>query len=80
LNPSIHPQPSLPAEGTIPDRYDILILTSSSDADGTLGGLVEAARPIKEFVSKALELAALCSNDPICGYNQPGEHDHAPLL
>jgi hypothetical protein len=71
---------ALPAEGVLPDRYGILILTSSSDAEGTLGGLVEAARRIKEFVRKALELAILCSNDPICAHHQPGEHDHAPLL
>ena len=71
---------ALPAEGSLPDRYGILILTSSSDAEGTLGGLVEAARRIKEFARKALELAILCSNDPICAHHQPGEHDHAPLL
>lgn len=71
---------ALPAEGTLPDRYGILILTSSSDAEGTLGGLVEAARRIKAYVRKALELASLCSNDPVCAHHQPGEHDHAPLL
>lgn len=57
-----------PAEGTLPDRYGILIFTGSSDAEGTLGGLVEAARRTKEFGRKALELASLCSNDPLrCG-------------
>ena len=71
---------ALPAEGTLPDRYGILLFTASSDAEGTLGGLVEAARRIKDFARKALELALLCSNDPICAHHQPGEHDHAPLL
>jgi hypothetical protein len=71
---------ALPAEGTLPDRYGILIFTGSSDAEGTLGGLVEAARRLKDFARKALELASLCSNDPICAHHQPGEHDHAPLL
>lgn len=71
---------ALPAEGTLPNRYGILILTGSSDAEGTLGGLVEAARRIRDFARKALELASLCSNDPICAHHQPGEHDHAPLL
>ena len=71
---------ALPAEGELPDRYGILIFTGSSDAEGTLGGLVEAARRIKDFARKALELASLCSNDPICAHHQPGEHDHAPLL
>jgi len=71
---------ALPTEGTLPNRYGILIFTGSSDAEGTLGGLVEAARRIKDFVRNALEMASLCSNDPICAHNQPGEHDHAPLL
>ena len=71
---------ALPAEAALPDRYGILIFTGSSDAEGTLGGLVEAARRIKDFVRKALEMASLCSNDPICAHHQPGEHDHAPLL
>lgn len=61
-------------------RYGILIFTGSSDAEGTLGGLVEAARRIKEFVRKALEMATLCSNDPICAHHHPSEHNHAPLL
>ena len=71
---------ALPADGSLPGRYGILILTGSSDAEGTLGGLVEAARRIKDFVRKGLELASLCSNDPICAHHQPGAHDHAPLL
>jgi hypothetical protein len=71
---------ALPAEGGQPNRYGVLIFTASPDAEGTLGGLVEAARRVKEFVRKALELAMLCSNDPICAHHQPGEHDHAPLL
>jgi hypothetical protein len=60
-------------------RYGILLYTSSSDAEGTLGGLVEAARRISGFVRKALELASLCSNDPVCAHHAPGELDHAPL-
>lgn len=71
---------ALPSNGVQPDRYGVLILTSSSDAEGTLGGLVEAARRLKHFTRNALELASLCSNDPICAHHQPGEHDHAPLL
>ncbi len=60
-------------------RYGILIYTGSSDAEGTLGGLVEAARRISSFARKALELASLCANDPICAHHTPGAHDHAPL-
>lgn len=71
---------ALRAEGGKPARYGVLLLTSSADAEGTLGGLVEAARRIKEFVRKALELATLCSNDPVCAHHHPQAHDHAPLL
>lgn len=60
-------------------RFGVLIYTGSSDAEGTLGGLVEAARRISGFVRKALELSTLCANDPICAHHTPGEHDHAPL-
>ncbi len=34
---------ALPAEGALPNRYGILVFTGSSDAEGTLGSLVEAA-------------------------------------
>ncbi len=60
-------------------RFGLLIYTGSSDAEGTLGGLVEAARRISSFVHKALELASLCANDPICAHHDPGQHDHAHL-
>lgn len=69
----------LPAEGNRPARYGVLILTSSSDAEGTLGGLIEAARHIRAFVRKALELASLCANDPVCAHHRPASHDHGPL-
>jgi hypothetical protein len=60
-------------------HFGVLIYTASSDAEGTLGGLVEAARRISSFVRKALDLAGLCANDPICAHHAPGELDHAPL-
>ena len=61
-------------------RYGLLIYTGSSDAEGTLGGLVEAGRNIKRHVQRALELGTLCSNDPVCAYHAPVDHDHQPLL
>lgn len=48
------------------DRYGILIHTGSSDAEGTLGGLVEAGRRIGDHLRRALEMGRLCSNDPVC--------------
>jgi hypothetical protein len=63
-----------------PGRYGILIYTGSTDAEGTLGGLVLAGREIKRHVRHALDLALLCSNDPVCAHHEPGQHDHQPLL
>jgi hypothetical protein len=60
-------------------HFGVLIYTASTDAEGTLGGLVEAARRISTFVRKGLDLAGLCANDPICAHHAPGELDHAPL-
>jgi hypothetical protein len=62
------------------DRYGILIYTGSSDAEGTLGGLVEAGRAISRHMRRALELGMLCSNDPVCAYHAPTPHDYQWLL
>jgi hypothetical protein len=51
--------------------YGVLFYTASSDAEGTLGGLVQAGRRIAGFVRSALELGGLCSNDPVCGQHSP---------
>jgi hypothetical protein len=61
------------------DRYGVLIYTGSPDAEGTLGGLVQAGREIAKHVGRAIELAGLCSNDPVCAYHRPAEHDQQPL-
>ena len=58
-----------------PGHYGILIYTGSSDAEGTLGGLVEAGREIKKYMFLALEKGRLCSNDPICAHHRPAAHD-----
>jgi len=64
----------------MPDQYGVLIYTGSSDAEGTLGGLVEAGRRIKSHIKRALDMGALCSNDPVCAFHAPRIHDHQPLL
>lgn len=61
-------------------RYGILIYTGSSDSEGTLGGLIEAGRLIARHMRKALDLAMLCSNDPVCASHDPVAHSHSPLL
>lgn len=63
-----------------PSGCGILIYTGSSDAEGTLGGLVMAGREIRRHLKRALELGSLCSNDPVCAYHSPSPHDHQPLL
>lgn len=46
--------------------YGILLYTGSPDAEGTLGGLIEASRNIKEHIERVMETNLLCSNDPVC--------------
>jgi hypothetical protein len=58
-----------------PLGYGILLYTGSPDAEGTLGGLVEAGRSIRRHLEVALELGRLCSNDPVCAQHEP----HNPL-
>ncbi|MFH1754105.1 MAG: DUF1998 domain-containing protein [Candidatus Latescibacterota bacterium] len=63
-----------------PGRYGIMLYTGSPDAEGTLGGLVEEGRRIKYHIQRALEMGQLCSNDPVCAFHVPREHDQQPLL
>lgn len=46
----------------------ILLYTSSSDSDGSLGGLVRNARPdtLERIFQNLLQEASWCSSDPIC--------------
>jgi hypothetical protein len=50
--------------------YGILLYTGTSDAEGTLGGLIQVGRRIHEHIRNALELGELCSNDPVCAQHQ----------
>jgi len=63
-----------------PGQYGLLLYTGSPDAEGTLGGLVEEGRRIKYHMRRALDMGALCSNDPVCAFHAPTEHGHQPLL
>ncbi len=53
--------------------YGILLYTSSTGSEGTLGGLVDVGRKLEDHLRTALELGRLCSNDPICA-----DHYHDP--
>lgn len=54
-------------------RLGILIYTSSSDSEGSLGGLVRQGSPerLAGLLDKALEAAKWCSNDPLCSETSP---------
>lgn len=58
----------------------LLICTTASDSEGTLGGLVALAEPAKlqSIVRSALRRAARCSSDPICAQRTP--HDPEDFL
>lgn len=53
----------------------ILLHTGSSDAEGTLGGLAQvgAMPDFERHLRKALDLARLCSNDPVCAQHDPDD-------
>ena len=51
--------------------YGVLLYTGGSDAEGTLGGLIEVGRRIAASIRGALELGRLCSNDPVCAQHKP---------
>lgn len=56
----------------VPDvGYGILLYTGTTDAEGTLGGLVEVGRRIETHIAMALERGRLCSHDPVCSYHEP---------
>lgn len=57
---------------TIPDvGYGVLLYTGTSDAEGTLGGLIQVGRRIHAHIRNALEMGELCSNDPVCAQHEP---------
>ena len=69
-----------PPKGGKPGVYGILLYTASADAEGTLGGLVEAGRKLGHFLESALRAGGLCAHDPVCSEHDPGlEHDERPL-
>lgn len=51
----------------------ILLVTTTPGSEGTLGGLVAQGRRFDVHVARALELARLCSNDPVCAAHAPDD-------
>ncbi|WP_232837206.1 DrmB family protein [Lentzea terrae] len=62
-----------PASDTREAAAGLLICTTASDSDGTLGGLVQLSEPdrLERVVSGALYRANRCSSDPICAMRTP---------
>lgn len=52
----------------------ILLYTSSPGAEGSLGGLAEVGKHLERYLTRALDLGRLCSNDPVCATHRP-EHE-----
>jgi hypothetical protein len=55
--------------------YGILLFTGTPDAEGTMGGLVQAGRQIARHMKAAIDLGRLCSNDPVCAQHA-AENEH----
>lgn len=56
-----------------PDSFGVLLYTSTPGADGTLGGLAASAWRMGPLIHRAIELASLCSNDPVCAHHDPDD-------
>jgi hypothetical protein len=64
-----------------PAGCGILLHTGSTDAEGTLGGLVQVGRRFEHHLQQALALGQLCSNDPVCAQHDPRNvHEERFLL
>lgn len=51
----------------------ILIYTSASDSEGTLGGLVDLGKPLSlgRHLQQTLENLRICASDPLCSEHKP---------
>lgn len=59
-----------PHEAEVP-MAGFLLMTGTSGAEGTLGGLVEEGRRLGKHLRAAWDSARLCSNDPVCAHHLP---------
>jgi hypothetical protein len=66
------------AEEERPAAAGLLITTTASDSEGTLGGLVDLSRPerLAALVHEAVRRGDRCSSDPVCSHRRPrGKED-----
>lgn len=56
----------------------VLIYTSASDSQGTLGGLVSLGRPetLGRLIGQTLEQMRLCASDPLCAEHRPADDEY----
>lgn len=57
--------------GAGPDMAAVMLLTGTTGSEGTLGGLVEEGRRLRDHLREAWDLGRLCSNDPVCASHDP---------
>ncbi len=69
---SIHERLYCEPHGSTTPMAGILLMTGTTGAEGTLGGLVEEGRRIGKHLKSAWDKARLCSNDPVCAHHEPG--------
>ncbi|MDN3243428.1 DUF1998 domain-containing protein [Glycomyces tritici] len=60
-----------------PAAAGLAILTTASDSDGTLGGLVQLSEPerLRQIIERALYRARRCSSDPMCATRTPSGNE-----
>ncbi|GAA4129656.1 DUF1998 domain-containing protein [Nocardioides fonticola] len=66
------------ADGERPPAAGLLITTTASDSEGTLGGLVDLSKPdrLGPLVHEAMRRGGRCSSDPVCSHRRPrGKED-----
>jgi hypothetical protein len=66
------------ADADKPAAAGLMITTTASDSEGTLGGLVDLSRPARlaALVHEAIRRGGRCSSDPICSHRLPrGKED-----
>jgi hypothetical protein len=61
--------------GTDEEMNGILIYTTTADAEGSLGGLVEKGKPeyLSSIIKKGIDNARWCSADPLCISTENGQ-------
>lgn len=75
----VYALPNDSTQGVI-GRLGILLYTSASGAQGSLGGLVAMAPKIVALLAAAIEKMQVCSNDPICSESTPHAHFDGSLV